>query len=28
MWLTLANLMGLEISAYADSDGTVSQLWT
>jgi len=28
MWLTIANLMGLELPSYADSDGTISQLWT
>jgi hypothetical protein len=28
MWLTLAQLMGLEIDAYADSTGVVSDLWT
>lgn len=28
MWLTLANLMGLEIDAYADSTGVISDLWT
>ena len=28
MWLTLANLMGLEIPSYADSESPLSQLWT
>ena len=28
MWLTLAQLMGLEIDSYADSSGVVSELWT
>ena len=28
MWLTLARLMGLEIDAYADSTGLISDLWT
>ena len=28
MWLTLAQLMGLEIDAYADSTGVISDLWT
>ena len=28
MWLTLANLMGLEIDSYADSTGVISDLWT
>jgi hypothetical protein len=27
MWLSLAQLMGLEIDAYADSDGVISDLW-
>lgn len=28
MWLTLAQLMGLEIDSYADSNGVISDLWT
>ena len=28
MWLSLAKLMGLEMDAYADSTGVVSDLWT
>lgn len=28
LWLTLAQLMGLEIDSYADSTGVVSDLWT
>jgi len=28
LWLTLANLMGLEIKSYADSHGVISDLWT
>ena len=28
LWLTLANLMGLEIKSYADSHGVMSDLWT
>ncbi len=28
MWLTLAQLMGLEIDSFADSDGVISDLWT
>jgi hypothetical protein len=28
LWLSLAKLMGLEIEAFADSDGLVSDLWT
>lgn len=28
MWLTLANLMGVEINSFADSSGVVSDLWT
>jgi hypothetical protein len=28
MWLTLAQLMGLEIDQYADSSGVISDLWT
>ncbi len=28
MWLTLAKLMGVEIDAFADSSGVVSDLWT
>jgi hypothetical protein len=28
MWLTLANLMGVELDSYADSDGVISDLWT
>ena len=27
MWLTIANLMGLEIEQFADSDGVISDLW-
>ncbi|MBC8352893.1 MAG: DUF1552 domain-containing protein [Planctomycetes bacterium] len=28
MWLTLAQLMGLEIDEYADSTGVISDMWT
>jgi hypothetical protein len=28
LWLTVAQLMGLEIDSYADSSGVVSDLWT
>lgn len=28
LWLTFAQLMGLEIDSYADSTGVVSDLWT
>ena len=28
MWLTIAQLMGLEIDAFADSSGVISDLWT
>ncbi|QDU99107.1 DUF1552 domain-containing protein [Lignipirellula cremea] len=28
MWLTIAQLMGLEIDSFADSDGVISDLWT
>ncbi len=28
MWLTIANLMGLEIEQFADSTGVISDLWT
>ena len=28
LWLTVAQLMGLEIESYADSTGVVSDLWT
>ena len=28
LWLTFAQLMGLEIDSYADSTGVVSELWT
>tara|TARA_Y100001933_G_scaffold45240_1_gene43069 strand:- start:10465 stop:11817 length:1353 start_codon:yes stop_codon:yes gene_type:complete len=28
LWLTLANLMGLEISSFSDSNGVISDLWT
>ena len=28
MWLTIAQLMGLEIDSFADSNGVVSELWT
>lgn len=27
LWLTIANLMGLEIDSYSDSNGVVSDLW-
>jgi hypothetical protein len=27
MWLSIAQLMGLEIDAFADSSGVVSELW-
>ena len=27
MWLTIANLMGLEIEQFADSNGVISDLW-
>jgi len=27
LWLTIAQLMGLEIDAFADSDGVISDLW-
>ena len=28
LWLTFAQLMGLEIDSYADSSGVISELWT
>ena len=28
MWLTIAQLMGLEVDSFADSNGVVSELWT
>ncbi len=28
LWLTMANLMGLEIESFADSNGVISDLWT
>ena len=28
LWLTVAQLMGLEIESYADSTGVISDLWT
>lgn len=28
MWLSLAQLMGVELDSYADSNGVVSELWT
>jgi hypothetical protein len=28
LWLTLANLMGLEIDSFSDSTGVISDLWT
>ena len=28
MWLTIAQLMGLEMDSYADSNGVISDLWT
>ncbi|MFP6907228.1 MAG: hypothetical protein VCG02_18555, partial [Verrucomicrobiota bacterium] len=28
MWLSLAKLMGVEMDAYADSTGVISDLWT
>ena len=28
MWLTIAQLMGLEIDSFADSNGVISDLWT
>ena len=28
LWLTLANLMGLEMNSFADSHGVISDLWT
>ena len=28
LWLTLANLMGLEMESFADSHGVLSDLWT
>ena len=28
MWLTIAQLMGLELDSYADSNGVISELWT
>jgi hypothetical protein len=28
LWLTVAQLMGLEIESYADSTSVISDLWT
>ena len=28
LWLTLANLMGLEIDSFADSNAVISDMWT
>jgi len=28
LWLTLANLMGVEMNSFADSQGVVSDLWS
>jgi hypothetical protein len=28
LWLTIAQVMGLEIDSYADSSGVLSDLWT
>jgi len=28
LWLTLANLMGLEMKSFSDSHGVISDLWT
>ena len=28
LWLTIANLMGLEIESFSDSNGVISDLWT
>ena len=28
LWLTVAQLMGLEIDSFADSTGVISDLWT
>ena len=28
LWLTLANLMGVELKSYADSHGVIAELWT
>ena len=28
LWLTLANLMGLELDSFADSTGVISDMWT
>jgi hypothetical protein len=28
LWLTLANLMGVEIDSFSDSNGVISDLWT
>ena len=28
LWLTIANLMGVEMNSYADSTGVVSELWS
>ena len=28
LWLSLSNLMGLEIDSFADSTGLLSELWT
>jgi hypothetical protein len=27
LWLTIAQLMGLEIDSFADSTGVISELW-
>ncbi len=27
LWLTMANLMGVELESYADSHGVISELW-
>ena len=27
LWLTMANLMGVELKSYADSHGVISELW-
>jgi len=28
LWLTIANLMGMDIESYADSTGVISELWS
>jgi hypothetical protein len=28
LWLSFAQMMGLKIDSYADSTGTISELWT